>query len=80
MIKFIEYKTDEVLLINPPMIFKEGFRRPSISIPLGFLYVATSLEKYTNKKVILRDYIGHPLVEINANNVGDRSNVNTMLV
>ena len=73
MINFKDYKSDEVLLINPPMIFKEGFRRPSISIPLGFLYVATSLEKYSNKKVILRDYIGHPLVEIDGNNVGDRS-------
>ena len=73
MINFKEYRSDEVLLINPPMIFKEGFRRPSISIPLGFLYVATSLEKYSNKKVILRDYIGHPEVEINGRNVGDRS-------
>mgnify|MGYP001234524170 CR=1 FL=1 len=74
MINFKDYKSDEVLLINPPMVFREGFRRPSISIPLGFLYVATSLEKYTNKKVVLRDYIGHPKVEINqGRNIGDRS-------
>ena len=71
MINFKDYKSDEVLLINPPMIFKRGFRRPSISIPLGYLYVATSLVKYTDKKVILRDYIGHPLLKIDENkNVG----------
>ena len=74
MIDFKDYKSDEVLLINPPMIFKRGFRRPSISIPLGYLYVATSLVKYTDKKVILRDYIGHPLLKIDENkNVGNIS-------
>jgi anaerobic magnesium-protoporphyrin IX monomethyl ester cyclase len=64
MINFDEYKTNEILLINPPIIFKEGYRRPSISIPLGFLYVATSLTKYSDKKIILRDYIGHESVTI----------------
>ncbi len=70
MINFADYQTDEVLLINPPLIFKEGFRRPSVSIPLGFLYVATSLKKYTDKKVVLRDYIGHSKVKLD-----DRKNL-----
>ena len=33
-----------LLLINPPLLFKAGCRRPSISIPLGLLYLLASLK------------------------------------
>ncbi len=62
--KLSSFKSDSILLINPPLIFKRGFRRPSVSSPLGFLYVATALSK--SKTVILKDYLGHPEVKIDA--------------
>ncbi len=56
------FKSDSILLINPPMLFKQGFRRPSVSIPLGVLYTATAM--LGRKKVVVKDYLGHPRADV----------------
>ena len=48
-------KNSELLLINPPLLFKKGYRRPSISIPLGLLYLLASLK--SKVKVGFFDFI-----------------------
>lgn len=47
----------ELFLINPPLLFKKGYRRPSISIPIGLLYVYSNLKDKMNVKFI--DFLGH---------------------
>jgi len=55
-------KTEELLLINPPLLFRKGFRRPSISIPLGLLYVIANIRN--KAKASLMDFLGHPDVRL----------------